>query len=152
MDRKSILRRYSRGNPLRAQKEKRFLDWWNSWPKQNLHWKLGQQSANAIWWNSLGLFRDFGLNYIFFRNKTFLFFKIESWICQHLFEKEFRETSQNFNSIKQWIEKMEIKIVWMSWIYWNFVRFHEIPFSNRCWKIQLSILKKKSFISKKNLI
>ena len=44
---------------------------------QNLPGKLGQPSA--ICWNSLGLFRDYGLNYIFFRNKTFLFFKIESW-------------------------------------------------------------------------
>ena len=46
---------------------------------QNLHWKLGQQSA--ICCNSLCLFRDNGLNCIFFRNKTFLFFKIESWNC-----------------------------------------------------------------------
>ena len=30
---------------------------------QNLPGKLGQQSA--ICWNSLGLFRDYGLNYIF---------------------------------------------------------------------------------------
>ena len=37
----------------------------------------------------------------FFRNKTFLFFKIESWNFQHLFEKEFHETSQNFNSFRQ---------------------------------------------------
>ena len=44
---------------------------------QNLYWKSGQQSA--IFWNSLGLFRDYGLNHIFFRNKTFLFFKIKSW-------------------------------------------------------------------------
>ena len=29
-----------------------------------------------------------------FRNNTFLFFKIENWNFQHLFEKEFRETSQ----------------------------------------------------------
>ena len=36
------------------------------------------RTANAICWNSLGLFRDYGLNYIFFRNKTFLLFKIES--------------------------------------------------------------------------
>ena len=34
----------------------------------------------------------------FFRNKTFLFFKIESWNFQHLFENKFHETSQNFNS------------------------------------------------------
>ena len=43
------------------------------------------------------IFRDWGLN-ISFRNKTFLFFKIESWNFQHLFKKEFREISQNFNS------------------------------------------------------
>ena len=47
---------------------------------QNLPGKQGQQ--NAICWNPLGLFRDYGLNHI----------------LQHLFEKEFRETSQNFNS------------------------------------------------------
>ena len=34
----------------------------------------------------------------FFRNKTFLFFKIERWNFQHLFEKKNPETSQNFNS------------------------------------------------------
>ena len=44
---------------------------------QNLPGKLGQQSA--ICWNSLGLFKDYSLNNIFFWNKTFLFFKIESW-------------------------------------------------------------------------
>ena len=43
-------------------------------PKPSL--KIG--TANAICWNSLGLFREYGLNHIFFRNKTFLFFKIES--------------------------------------------------------------------------
>ena len=32
-------------------------------------------------------------------------------ISKLLLEKEFRETSQNFNSIRQRIEKMEIKIV-----------------------------------------
>ena len=57
---------------------------------QNLYWKLGQQST--ICWNSLGLLRDYGLNHIFFRNKTFLFFKIESWNFQHLFEKKFMKS------------------------------------------------------------
>ena len=33
----------------------------------------------------------------YFRNKTFLFFKIESLNFQHLFEKGFRETAQKFN-------------------------------------------------------
>ena len=56
------------------------------------------RTASAICWNYLGLFRDYGLDHIFFRNETFLFFKIDNWNFLHLFEKEFRETSQNFNS------------------------------------------------------
>ena len=44
---------------------------------------------------------------IFFRNKTFLFFKIESWNFQVQFKIEFRETMQNFNSIRQPIKKHE---------------------------------------------
>ena len=38
---------------------------------------------------------------IFFMNKTFFFFMIESSNFLKLFEKKFRETSQNFNSIRQ---------------------------------------------------
>ena len=49
------------------------------------------RTANSIFWISLGIFRDYSL-------KTFLFIKIENWNFQHLFEIEFRETSQNFNS------------------------------------------------------
>ena len=40
---------------------------------QNLPGKLGQQSS--ICWNSLGLFRDYGLNYILFRNNFFFVFQ-----------------------------------------------------------------------------
>ena len=44
---------------------------------------------------------DYGLNHIFW-NILFCFLcKIESWNFQDLFEKEFRETSQNFNSISK---------------------------------------------------
>ena len=50
----------------------------------------------------------------FFRNKTFLFFKIESWNFQVHFEIEFHETLQNFSSIRQLIKNMKIKIVWIS--------------------------------------
>ena len=88
-------------------------------PKPSL--KIG--TAIAICWNSLSLFRDYGLNYTFFRNKTFLFFKIESWNFQHLFEKEFRETS--FSSFRQFLFPFFLSVVWLSW---NFVRFHEILF------------------------
>ena len=51
----------------------------------------------------------YGLKKFFFRNKTFLFFKIESWNFQVQFEIEFRETLQNFNSIRQPIKKDENK-------------------------------------------
>ena len=36
------------------------------------------RTASAIFWIYLGIFRDNGLKNICFRNKTFLFFKIES--------------------------------------------------------------------------
>ena len=67
------------------------------------------RTANAIFCICLGIFRECGLKNIFFRNETFLFFKIASWNFQHLFEKKIRETSQNFNSIRQPIEKMKKK-------------------------------------------
>ena len=57
---------------------------------QNLLWKLGQHSA--IWWNSLGLFRDCGMNHIPL-GIFFLFFKIKSWNFQHLYRKGNHETS-----------------------------------------------------------
>jgi hypothetical protein len=41
--------------------------------------------------------------------QLFLFFKIESWNCQVQFKIEFRETLQNFNSIRQLIKKDENK-------------------------------------------
>jgi hypothetical protein len=36
------------------------------------------RTTSAIFWDYLGMFRDYGQKIIFFRNKTFLFFKIES--------------------------------------------------------------------------
>ena len=36
------------------------------------------RTASAFFWIYLGIFRDYGLKNIFFRNKTFLFLKIES--------------------------------------------------------------------------
>ena len=109
---------------------------------QNLPGKLGQQST--ICWNSLCLFRDYSLNYIFL-GIFFLFFKIESWNFQHLFEKEFRETSQNINSFRQFLFPFSLSIVWLSEVSQN-------SFSNRRWKFQLSVLKNKSFIPEKYII
>ena len=111
-------------------------------PKPSL--KIG--TANAICWNSLGLFRDYGLNHIFFRNNFFLFFNFP-----HLLEKIFRETSQNFNSIRKQIEKMKIKIVWMSWMSWHFVRFHDFFFTDTN-IFDFPSWKAKKFILEKNII
>ena len=108
--------------------------------------KIG--TANAICWNYLGLFRDYGLDHFFFRNKTFLFFKIESWNFKHLFEKEFRETSQNFNSIRQPIEKLEIKFYWMSWMSWSW-GFTKLSFKQMLKVSAFYLEKQKSFVPKK---
>ena len=56
--------------------------------------KIGTAKRHLL--ELLGLFRDYSLDHVFFRNKTFLFFKMQSWNSQHLFEREFREASQNF--------------------------------------------------------
>ena len=113
---------------------------------QNPRWKLGQQ--NAICWNYLGLFRDYGLEHIFFKNKTFLFFKIESWNFQPVWKKK----SWNFTKFQlnqtTSIEKLEIKIGNKNCLNMlNELKFCEV--SNRCWKFQLSILKKNPLYSYK---
>ena len=112
-------------------------------PIQNHHWKLGQQ-APSVGTIYLGLFRDYDLDHIFSGLKLSLFSKIESWNFQYLFEKEFCETSQNFNSIRQLIEKVKIKIVWMSL---NFVRFHEIHFQTDAESFSFLSWKTKKFYS-----
>ena len=66
---------------------------YGSWSTQNLHWKLGQLTP------SFGSILAVRIKRYFFRNTYFFFFfKMECWNFQHLFEIEFRETSQNFNS------------------------------------------------------
>ena len=85
--------------------------------------------------------------HVFFRYKTFLFFKIENWNFQNQFEKEFCETSQSFNSIRQPIEKMKITIVWISWMSGNFVRFHEIQFQTEPESFSILSWKTKKFYS-----
>ena len=119
------------------------------WPQQQ-DWKkcymypkplLKIGTANAICWDSLGLFRNYDLNYIFLGIKLFCFstsvWKRISW-----------NLTKFQNSIRQRIQNMEIEIAWMSWMSWNFVRN---SFSNRCWKFQLSILKNKKVLFLKNI-
>ena len=73
-------------------------------------------------WNSLGLFRDYGLNYILFWNKTGFFSRYKA---ETQFEKEFQDTYQNFNSFSHFLFPFFPFIVWLSW---NIVRFHKIIF------------------------
>ena len=54
----------------------------------------------GIWWLKKELSMVHGTLH-FFRNKTFLFAKIESWNFQQLFDLGFRETVQNFSSFRQ---------------------------------------------------
>ena len=63
-------------------------------PKSKPSLKIGSvNKAGLFWyWSQFTLDLDHG----FFRNKTFLFFKIESWNFQYLFEKEFRENLTKF--------------------------------------------------------
>ena len=81
-----------------------------------------------------------------------MFFKIESRNFQVQFEMEFRETLQNFNSIRQPIKKDENNNCLNQL---NELKFCEVSWnsiSNRCWKFQLSILKKKVLFQKKNFL
>ena len=59
---------------------------------------------------SFGTISDYGLKNIFLGIKLFCFSRQK---FQHLFEKEFLETSQNFNSIWQQIEKISELTEWV---------------------------------------
>ena len=87
----------------------------------------------------------------FFRNKTFLFFKIESWNFQVQFEIEFDETSQNLNSFSLFRQLLfsSFFILLSDWveILHGFRKFN--------FKLNLKVSafyleKQKSFIPKKN--
>ena len=74
-----------------------------------------------------------------------MFFKIESWNFQHLFEIKFCETSQNFNSSSLFSQLFLSIFLSVVWLIWNFVRFLEILFQTDAesfrflsWKIFLS--------------
>ena len=76
-----------------------------------------------------------------------MFFNIERWIFQYLFEIEFRETSQTYSGYS---ENCYLHFSIGCLIEFNFYEVSQNPFTNRSWKFQLSILKnKKRFIYKK---
>ena len=86
---------------------------------QNLHWKLGRlaPSFGII----LACLETTAKKIFFFRNKTFLFFKLESWNFQQLFKNEFRETSQSFNSLSSFRQLLLTVFFLVVWLSWNFL-------------------------------
>ena len=86
-----------------------------------------------------------GVTSYFFRNKTFLFVKIEIWNFQHLFDLGFRENLQNFSSFRQTFRRQ--------FSTGNKSCLNEPKSkSKRCWKFQVSTLtNKKVLFLKKNI-
>ena len=110
------------------------------------------RTANAIFWIYLGG-NWYGLKNIFLSNKIVLFFMIECWNFQHLFEIEFRETSQNFNFLFSLFRPLlfsffficcliELKFFWVS----------QNSFFKQILKVSAFYLEKQQgFIPKKNI-
>ena len=99
------------------------------------------RTANAICWNCHGLYRDYSLDHVFFRNNTFLFLKVENWKSQHLLVKQFLWDLKKFQLLHL-VQKMLLH-------FFCEFKFCEVSRNNvsiRCWKFQLSILKNKSFL------
>ena len=80
-----------------------------------------------------------------------MFFKIEGWNFQVQFEIEFRETLQNFNSIRQPIKKHENNNCLNKLNELKFCEVSRILISNWTWKFQLSILKNKKVLFLKKI-
>ena len=93
----------------------------------------------------------YGLKNIFFRNKTFLFFKIESWNFQVQFEIKIRETSQNFNSFSLFRQLLFSSFFISCLIELKFCKVSWNSISNWTWKFQLSILKNKKVLLLKKI-
>ena len=103
----------------------------------------------GIFWPKKKNYPWYMVHFIFFRNRTFLFVKIESLNFQHLFDLGFCEILQTFSSFRQtfrWHFLWEVKVTWMSW---NFVRFHENYKSNR---FQISILTQRKVLFLKRIL
>ena len=99
---------------------------------------------------SFGCTLEVRLKKYFFRNKTFLFFTIQRWNFQYLFEIEFREISQNINSFRLFRQLLFSFFLWV-------VRFHEFlfqtdfeSFSFLPWKTKQKIIP-KIFLKKPGL-
>ena len=89
----------------------------------------------------------YGLRNIFCRNKTFLFFNIESWNFQHLFEKKIVKPHKISTQSDNWLKKWKLEIVWIGWMSWNFVRCHKIQFQTDSESFSFLSWKTKKFFS-----
>ena len=85
---------------------------------------------------------DYSLNQILLRNKSFLFYKIESWNC-------WKTVSWNLTKFKlnQTIDRKNRNNNCLNEL--KFCDVSQNSFSNWCWNFHHSILKKKSLIPKK---
>ena len=99
----------------------------------------------------MDVFWRYGLKNIFFRNKTFLFYKIECWNFQVRFEIKIRETSQNFNSFRLFRQLLFSYFSIVCLIELKFCKVSGNSISNWTWKFELSIFKNKKvlFLKKK---
>ena len=106
----------------------------------------------GIWWLKKELFMVHGTLQTFYRNKTFLFVKIESWNFQQLFDLGFCKTLQNFSSLRQTFRQHfstgnkscpnELKLCEISRNDW----------SKRCWKYQIFIVTNKKVLFVKKIL
>ena len=78
-------------------------------------------------------------------NIFFLFFKIETWNFQHLFEIGFQQTSQNSTNSRQLLFSCFLYVVWLSW---NFLGFHKILFQTDSESLSFLFWKKKVIFHK----
>ena len=82
---------------------------------------MGHRSA--LCWNYLGLFRDYGLDHIFFRYKTFSFFRIK--FSASVWKRIL--WSQNFNLFSSFRQLLflfiSIGCPWNVKMFWDFTKF-----------------------------
>ena len=122
--------------------------------RRTLHFILDTLKTFTENWVNKQRFLVLILTKIFFRNKTFWFFKIESWNFQNMFEKEFSDISQNLNSFSSFSSFRQFLFPYFfyqlsNWveILWGFTKFF-FKLSLRFSAFYLE--KQKSFIPKKN--
>ena len=104
--------------------------------------KIGSVSKAFLFWYWQRLKNFFFLGIYFFcfsreRAETF------SICLKKNFMKPHKISTQSDNRLKKW----KLTIVWISWMSWNFVRFHEIQFQKDAERFSFLSWKTKQFYS-----